>query len=624
MCGIVGALSTVPVDTAALEGMRDLLAHRGPDDAGLWLSADGRVCLGNRRLAILDPGPAAHQPFVSAAGDSVIALNGEIYNFRDLRRELEAGGSVFRTKGDTEVLLEAFGKWGLDCLSRLSGMFAFAVWDSQRRSLFCARDRTGEKPFYYTLCDDTFLFASELKAVVAWPGFRKKLHGPALVDFLTFGFVSDPMTIWEGCLKLPPGTWIEVCLGTDGAPEVRGPHTWWDWSFLPDQAPRDWGVELRDTLQRAAREMTVADVPVGTFLSGGVDSSAVTAALSRAGQEVHSFTIGFREELHDERRYARTVADLCHTHHTERIVTAEDIAPVIDKLVWHYDEPFNDYSYLPTFYLCRTAREEITVALSGDGGDEVFAGYRRYQRVGLRQSMASWMPTPVRALSRSLAGIFPWWNPRHRTLMQHGLPADAMLADMLNLGFPVPLLVQMARGPLAEALETYRPVDTVRRHLAKAPVAEVGLVNAMRYLDLKLTLAGGILVKVDRASMAVSLEVRPVFLHRDLLELASHLPGHLLADGQNAKILLKDAMRAWLPEEILYRRKMGFAMPLGEWLTKDVANLSRESRSQGALADILDPLLLQSICQLHLDRRADLASCVHSLLFLERWLERWL
>jgi asparagine synthase (glutamine-hydrolysing) len=590
----------------------------------MWQSKDGRVCLGSRRLAILDPGPAAHQPFVSSDDRRVITLNGEIYNFREQRKKLEAEGAVFRTGSDTEVLLEAFGRLGLGCLDRLSGMFAFAIWDSQRQSLFCARDRTGEKPFYYAQCDKAFLFASELKSIVAWPAFRKKLHGPALVDFLTFGFVTDPMTIWEGCRKLPPGNWIEVHFGPDGVPEMNGPHAWWDWSFRPDADVHEWGPELRDTLQRAAKEMTVADVPVGIFLSGGVDSSAVTAALSRAGHAVQSFTIGFHERVHDERSYARTVADMCRTSHTEKVVTADDIAPVMDQLVWHYDEPFNDYSYLPTFYLCRTARDHITVALSGDGGDEVFAGYRKYQRLGLRCQIAPWMPPPIKTAFRGVAGMLPWWSDKRRTLMQHGLAPDAMVADMLNLGFPLSLLLQVARGPLAEALRTYRPIDTVRRHLTKTPIEEVGLVNAMRYLDLKLTLAGGILVKVDRASMAVSLEVRPVFLHRDLLELASRVPDQLLADRQHTKEVLKSAMRPWLPEEILYRRKMGFAMPLGKWLANDLENLSRGSDTRGALDDIVDPSLRERVCELHLEGRTNLASCVHSLLFLERWLERWL
>ena len=280
-----------------------------------------------------------------------------------------ARGARFSTQSDTEVLLEAFRCWGDQCLDRLAGMFAFAIWDTAERRLFCARDRAGEKPFYYTVIGGAFVFASELKALVCWPGFKRSLSYPALLDFLTFGYVPDPKSIWEDCLKLPPGHSVTVRIPPHGRPVISQPVQYWDMQFQPEGGHNDWHERILDVLQRTCKEMAFADVPVGAFLSGGVDSSSVTAGLRRAGCEVKTFTIGFREHGFDERPWAQQVASLYGTAHTERLVNAQDVSAVFAKMLWHYDEPFNDYSYLPTFYLCREARRSITVALSGDGGD---------------------------------------------------------------------------------------------------------------------------------------------------------------------------------------------------------------------------------------------------------------
>jgi asparagine synthase (glutamine-hydrolysing) len=623
MCGIVGAVSADPVQPGLMETMRDRLAHRGPDHAGLWMAEDCRVCLGHRRLAIIDLTPEANQPFVSHDGRFVITFNGEIYNFESLREELRARGVVFRTRSDTEVLVEAYRFWCEQCLDRLSGMFAFAIWDRVERRLFCARDRTGEKPFYYTTIGDSFLFASELKALLPWPGFRREIHYPALVDFLTFGFVADPKTIWEGCRKLPPGHWISVQAGVDGRPLVRDPVPYWDMEFRPDHSVADWGPIIRETLQTASREMAFADVPVGAFLSGGVDSSSVTAALDKAGCTVNTFTVGFEEQDHDERPWAREVAQLYGARHREQVVRADDIIPVFERLLWHYDEPFNDYSYLPTFYLCREARQIITVALSGDGGDELFAGYRKYRRLGMRQAVQRLFPRP---LGRSIvaASALLGETSRLRTKLQHyGMDASAMMVDMLTTGVPLATLRAAARGPLADCLKHYAPLDAVLPLLRKAPPEKVGLVNSMRYLDLKLTLGGDILVKVDRASMAVSLEVRPVYLHRDLISLAERIPPTLLADRKQTKKALKSALRPWLPDSVLYRKKMGFAMPLRNWIKGDFPGLFAQDRSANLLADVLDPGLLGSATAAHVAGGADRTSVIHSLCFLNHWLAKW-
>jgi asparagine synthase (glutamine-hydrolysing) len=623
MCGIVGVVSATPVDQPLVEKMRDQLSHRGPDYAGVWSSNDGHICLGHRRLAIVDLRPESNQPFISSDGRFVLTFNGEIYNFQSLRDELTARGVTFRTRSDTEVLMEAYRAWGPASLERLSGMFSFALWDSLERRLFCARDRAGEKPFYYTVVDDAFLFASEIKALVLWPGFRRDINYPALVDFLSFGFTVEPKTIWEGCHKLPAGHWMIVDLPVSGAPRLHDPVPYWDMEFNPDYSIRDWESVILDTLQAASVEMSFADVPVGTFLSGGVDSSSIAAALSKAGRSVNTFTVGFEEQEYDERSWARQVAQQYKTNHTERVVHAEDVTAVFDKMLWHYDEPFNDYSYLPTYYVCREARKVITVALSGDGGDEVFAGYRKYQRLGLRQNVDHYLPLLRPLLLAGSDALLPETSRFRRTLQQYGMDAPAMLVDTLTTGFSLATLRQVARGPLAAALKHYTPFDAVIPLLHRAPPERVGLINTMRYLDLKLTLEGDILVKVDRASMAVSLEVRPVYLHRDMMTLAARIPPEQLADRQQAKKVLKSALRRWLPDETLYRRKQGFAMPLGQWLRGDLKDSFEPTHSPDALTDVIDSTALERRLSLQHANGTDQTSAVHSLFFLKHWTAKW-
>ncbi len=624
MCGIVGVLSPGPVSGAVVAAMRDTLAHRGPDHAGLWRSDDGRVCLGHRRLAVLDLTPEAHQPFVSHDGRFVVTLNGEIYNHAELRRELQAQGVVFRTRSDTEVLLEGFRRWRADALQRLSGMFAFAIWDATDHRLFCARDRSGEKPLYHASIDGHFVFGSELKALVAWPAFRRRLHYPALVDYLSLGFVPDPKTIWESCAKLPPAHCMWVDLPPGEPATITPPLPYWDMEFDPDVRESDWTPRIQATLARAVAEMRTADVPVGVLLSGGVDSSGVTAALRHTGQPVTTVTVGFDEPAYDERRWARAVARRYGTDHRERVVRADDVPAVLEHLVWHYDEPFNDYSYVPTFCLCREARQGVTVALSGDGGDETFAGYRKYQRLALRADVDRLAPRRLFEAAAARANAWlPEHNPWRRTLTQYGLDAPAMLADMLRSGLSRAALAGVARGPLAATLREYDSVEVIRALLRRANPREIGLVNAMRYLDLKLTLAGDILVKVDRASMAVALEVRPVYLHREMLALAARIPPDRLADRRRAKKALKEALRPWLPTGLVDRRKMGFAMPLNQWVGGTLHRMLLDPPRSDAFATVVHPGALPAAIRAHASGRGDRTAVIHSLVFLDRWLARW-
>jgi asparagine synthase (glutamine-hydrolysing) len=625
MCGIVGAISHLAINPKIVEQMRDRLAHRGPDHAGLWRSRNGQVCLGHRRLSIIDLDPRSNQPMSSHDDRFQVTLNGEIYNYRSLRTRLGREGVQFRTESDTEVLIEAYRFWGEDSLNHLSGMYAFAIWDTKARRLFCARDRAGEKPFYYAFKAGAFLFASEIKALLEWPQFPRRLDYNALIDFLTLGFIADPKTIWLDVRKLPPAHSMVVDLNHDGEPIPCKPRRYWSLSFVP-RAKATSPEEIRATLLTAAKEMAVADVPLGTFLSGGVDSSSVTAALSLSGHAVRSFTIGFDLAQYDERRWARQVAERYHTQHVERTVEPTDVVSVIDRLSWHYDEPFGDYSNFPTYYLCRDARRSITVALSGDGADELFAGYRKYQRLVRRAELSVAFPIAVArgiaAVARQALGEGSHWR---RTLTQYGLAAPQMLADMLCLGFPLSLLREVARGPLAEALRHYSPDLLVEELLVAAPPDKVGLVNAMRHIDFALTLPGDMLVKIDRASMAVALEVRPLFLHREVMELAAGIAPGQLVNRHAAKLALKDAVRPWLPNPLLDRPKQGFALPLPQWLAD---NSSIATRMRGAdcapLRDLLDLGRIAELRSAHTSRRTDFTSAVHAVFILDQWFSRWL
>jgi asparagine synthase (glutamine-hydrolysing) len=622
MCGIVGVLCSDPIDVGTLDRMRDSLAHRGPDHSASWLSSDGKVGLGHRRLAIIDLLPEANQPFASHDGRFLLVYNGEIYNHQELKRDLEARGIRFRTRSDSEVLVEAYRCWGEGALARFSGMFAFAIWDQVERTLFCARDRAGEKPFYYATIAGAFLFASEPKAFMSWPAFERRLHYPALVDYLAYGFVPDPKCIWENCSKLPPGHCVLVNTVADGGPRVMEPHAWWDWSFDPDTHEGDWTGRLLGTLTGAALEMTIADVPLGVFLSGGVDSSSIVAALARAGEHVQTFTIAFDDAAFDERAWARVVAERYATVHHERVLHPHDVGDALRRLMWHFDEPINDHSFLPTYYLAVETRKAVTVALSGDGADEAFAGYRRYSRILRRVAARRFLPDRLFAGVARVAGrhLNPA-GPIRRLSAKYGYDPAGMLVDTFTMGMSTSALEAHARGPLADAVRHYEPRDVILRLMQKVPPQEVGLVNTLRYIDLKHTLAGDVLVKVDRACMAVALEVRPVFLHRDMLELAGAIPGTQLAGPDQAKEALKVAVESWLPAGNIRRRKQGFLAPVNRWLQESVG--AEWTKSTGSvLPELLDASLLPTGGN---GQRGHPESRVagFQLLLLDHWLAQW-
>jgi asparagine synthase (glutamine-hydrolysing) len=582
MCGIAGLFYPAvakPVEPARLRAMGEALAHRGPDGSGEW-TAPG-VGFAHRRLSIVDVA-GSPQPMVDADARHAIVFNGEIYNYRDLRRELEARGRVFATQGDTEVLLQGYAAWGPSLLDRLNGMFAFAIHDARTQSLFLARDRLGVKPLHYVeLADGALAFASELKALMAHPLLRRTPDVRAVEDFLAFGYVPDDACLLAGVRKLPAGHFLLVERGKP----VPAPRQWWDVSFA-DRASGSVVALQEELLARLRDGVTsrmVADVPLGAFLSGGVDSSAVVALMAEASRHaVRTCTIGFEEADHDERRHAAAVAARFATDHRERVVRADDFA-LIDTLVHAFDEPFADASALATYRVCALAREQVTVALSGDGADEALAGYRRYRFQAAEERVRGFVPTGVRApLFGALGAMWPKadWAPRplraKTTLL--ALARDGGEGYARSVGVTTPeLRAALFSDEARTALQGHRAEDRYVAAMRDAPARDP--LDRAQYADLKLWLPGDILTKGDRTSMAVSLEAREPLLDHRLVEFAARLPASMRLRGGEGKWLMKRAMERYLPKDILYRPKMGFVTPVSDWfrgaLAEDAAALAR-------------------------------------------------
>lgn len=614
--------SAAGVPEGRLLAMRDALVHRGPDGAGL-LSEPG-IGLGHRRLSIIDIEGGA-QPFDSADGRICLCFNGEIYNFRDLRTNLEKQGHKFRTHSDTEVLAELWAAEGVACLTRLNGMFAFAVWDRRNRELTLVRDRMGEKPLYYGIAPDGNLyFASELKALLAADVFGRKIDPQALAEYFALGYVPDPASIIEGIFKLPPGHFLTLKAG--GVPVLS---RWWQLSVNKTVAGdrTAWTEELQSRIDRAVRRQMISDVPLGAFLSGGVDSSTIVAAMAEdSARPVATCAIGFDAASHDERHYARQVAELFHTDHSEFevAVDAHDLIPEIARV---YDEPFADTSALPTWHVCRMARDRVTVALTGDGGDEVFCGYRRYPFFGREERAKALLPGAVRTpLFGGLGAIWPKADflpqkLRLKTTLQafgESRAAGYFRAASINLPDRV---AQIWSPDFAEALSGSDPVRRFERLLDEADTDDP--VLAAQYIDMHSWLPGRMLVKTDRASMAHSLELRPPLLDHELVSWVFSLPTSAkLADGEG-KWLLKEAGRTRLPENILFRKKRGFDPPVANWLRAANNNpLERlDASDRWKDAGHLDPAAVGRMRDDHLAGRRDCSQELWTVLMYDAFLE---
>lgn len=627
MCGIYGILALDGVrkhEREVLGRMGDAIIHRGPDDSGAF--ADGELLLGMRRLSIIDVA-GGHQPIASEDGQVVVVCNGEIYNFMDLRRNLEAAGHSFSTRSDSEVAVHAYEEYGTAFLERLDGMFGLALWDRRRRRLIVARDAIGIKPLYYRIDSHTLVFASEAKAILAVPGIATRLDQRALAQYLSVGYVCAPNSIFEGMQKLEPG----MALIAEGG-EVRQQRHY----SLPDGidesvSEEQWVEQVRISIERSVKDQMVSDVPIGAFLSGGIDSSAVVAFMSRhSSRPVKTYSIGFQgstgAQLYNELPYARRVAEQFGTDHHE-IIVQPDVAALLPELVWHMDEPISDAAFITTYLVSKFARRDVTVILSGVGGDELFGGYKRYLDEHYR-SLYRRIPSSIRSsVIGPLANLLP--GDRHSRLLNQLRLAKAFLtADELSFEQRYRAYVQVYEyGELASLLRDGVPADyddCIARGFAGARTADP--LRQLMDVDLATQLPDDLLLLTDKMSMAVSLECRVPLLDRRLVELAARMPGRFKIRGGDLKHVMKMALADVLPNEILHREKRGFGAPMGAWLRAELAPMLRDllSRESVTRRGLFDPDVVARTIRDHEQQRTDRTDHVLALINLEIWCRLYL
>ena len=632
MCGICGGVRFDGGEVFApgvLEAMVASLEHRGPDDAGIH--REEGVALGFRRLEILDLSEHGRQPMANPDGTVRIVFNGEVYNHRELRRDLETRGYRYRGHSDTESILYRYEDRGTEVFCDLLGMFALAIWDQRRRRLILGRDRAGKKPLYIWEGGGRLLFASEMKALLADPEVSREIDPRALADYLPYGYVPAPRAIFEGIRKLPPATSLEVTRA--GSTQRR----YWSLSFEPawdasDRKARNRAKkELEGRLEEAVEARLESDVPLGAFLSGGVDSSTVVALMARASDSpVRTASVGFGGGADDELPAAREFAKRVGAEASEMVVRP-DALEALEKICWHFDEPFGDPSAVPTYYLCKMARRQVTVALSGDGGDEAFAGYRHYRFERIEDRLRRLLPGPFRGPSFGvLARLAPKWDWLPRVLRAKTLLTNLSLAPERALAHSADRLkfvglASILRPELRESLGGYDPAEPVFRAFEKTRVP-VDPVSRAQHLDMRLWLPEDILVKVDRASMAHSLEVRSPFLDHRLLEFAARCPSEWWLSGATSKALLREAALPWVGEETLRRGKQGFSPPIENWLRNELRPriedelLARGSRS----ARYLEIDRMRSLWKIHCSGQRDLCDLFWCLMVFETWHRTWI
>lgn len=631
MCGIAGILalgSDETVDEAQLRAMACELRHRGPDDEAFYIDPQRRCGLAFRRLAIIDLA-GGRQPIANEDETVWLVFNGEIYNYRELREELRAAGHRFNTDADSEVIVHAYEEWGVECLKRLAGMFALALWDCEHQFLLLARDRLGKKPLVYRWDGGTVYFASEAKAILALPGQTRELQPEALHEYLLFQYIRPPQSIYYGMAKLPPGCWAGFDLKSRA---FTTPQPYW----TPAKAPEPWDgdydsakAELGRLLTQAVEKRLVSDVPLGAFLSGGVDSSIVVGLMRKLGvSPLRTFSIKFEDARYDESAHAARVARHFQTEHHEHVVTPR-AREIIETLAHHYDEPFGDSSAIPTYYVSKYTRASVTVALTGDGGDECFMGYDRYVGMRLADRLMR-VPQGIRRGLARAARLIPRGRAKSRSqrLYRFATELDRTPARRYLgwIGVFSPNDLRGAyREPFAEAIRTSDPDESI--HWFEAEFASAAGMSAEKanYLDLVSYLPYDLLTKVDIASMACSLECRSPFLDHELVEFARRLPVEWKLSGRGGKKILKDWARDLLPAEILERPKMGFGVPVGEWFRGELNEDLRATLTAGdsLAAQVFEPTFISRLIEEHQSARVNHEHRLWALYMLEHWYRRW-
>lgn len=612
ICGVYGAQNGEPVSGEIIERMISSISHRGPDDRGAYL--DGSIGLGFARLSIIDLS-GGHQPMSNETGDVWLVFNGEIWNYKELRKELLEKGHQFRTNSDTETIIHAYEEYGVDCVSRLHGMFGFAIWDAPRRRLLLARDRAGKKPLYYTLVRGSMIFASEIKALLYHPDVKRQADPQALADFLSVRYVPGPASLFANIYKVLPGHWL--LYENDAVRE----ECYWDYTFSQtERRPiEEYMQGIRQHVHRAVEERMIADVPVGAFLSGGVDSSIVTGTMSQlTDQPVQTFAVGFDVEGYSELPYARLVADHFSTEHHELVVKCSDLSRYWPLLTWHRDEPVSEPSDLGVYLISELARKHVKVVLSGEGGDELFAGYPKY--------VVDWMaryyhilPAPLRdKIITPLLDQLPYSMRKLKTAARNlSQPAPQRWMNWFGI-----FNGQLKENILSESIKATIDIDSSRvfkRWLEKNPQRDN--LSSMLYLDTKIWLPDNLLMKGDKMTMAASLEARMPLLDYKLTGYAASIPSNVKVRPFQAKYLLKRSFADFLPEPILTRKKMGFNVPTGTWFREGQRNLitrlllSERARSRGYLNDAFVAGLLRD----HLEGRTNYQNQLFILASLELW-----
>ncbi len=613
MCGITGFYRQSGIrgsDQAVLHSMCDVIHHRGPDEAGYFL--DGPVALGMRRLKIIDLSSGS-QPIYNEDQSLVVVFNGEIYNFLDLKKDLIQKGHQFYTQTDTEVIVHLYESYGEEFLQHLNGMFAIALWDIKAQKLILARDRMGEKPLYYTEMQGDFIFASEIKSMLCHPKFKKELSPRAVSHYFTFNYIPAPFAIYEHVYKLFPG---EYLVYQNNKIEKR---RYWNARYQqPGPFSQDEFCEkVRASLSHSVKNRLISDVPLGAFLSGGIDSSIMVALMSQmSNAPVKTFSIGLENDKKSELPFARSVAQKYGTDHHE-LIARPDALGLIDDILWAFDEPFGDSSALPTFLVSQLTKNHVTVAISGDGGDELFGGYTRYQRI-LDRGFMSGMPKAFRnAMSRHLGERLPFGFKGKAFL--EGLKYDDYA--FFSIGTRETILRELFTLEFSTQAKNASPYDVAESVLLE----DQALLNQCMYFDMKVYMPDDILTKVDRMSMANSLETRAPFLDHHLVELAMTIPPEMKVTGHSTKDILKKAFHKMLPEEVFTHQKTGFSIPLNDWYRGALKPLLMETLSEKRIADngILNPAFVQKVIAQHLSGERQYERLLWMMLMFQLWYETW-
>lgn len=621
MCGICGKINfnNEPVDEALLKKMTSCLSHRGPDDEGIYIK--NNIGLGHRRLSIIDLSSFASQPMSNEDETIWIVFNGEIYNFLELRKDLIGRGHLFRSRSDTETILHLYEDYGIECLRYLRGMFAFAIWDEKVQSLFIARDRVGKKPLYYWHSLDTFSFASEIKSILQDKTFEKIPDFTALHHYLTYQDVPSPWTAFKNIKKLPPSHYL---IYKNGKVTIK---RYWKISYIPKHTMpvNELKKEILERLKEAVRIRLISDVPLGAFLSGGIDSSAVVAMMSEVmNKPVKTFSIGFKEDTYNELKYAQVVAKKFRTEHTEFIIEPKAL-DIIDKLIWHYNEPFADSSAIPTYYVSKLAREHVTVVLNGDGGDENFAGYGRYVANQISMWMHRILPSSIVKLISPVISLMPHGKSPNNFFwrLKRFLGEYIKSPEMRNAHWLCHFTSDMKKELYTD--DFFRQVsstDSFDLIINKYREAEANsFLDKTLYADVMMYLPDDLLVKVDIASMANSLEARSPFLDHEFMEFVARIPSELKLNGSITKYILKETLKGILPDEVLYREKMGFGVPIDHWFRNELRDmaydiiLSEKAISRG----YFKKETIKRILDEHMSNKWNWHNHIWNLLMLELW-----